>query len=137
MNKLHAAIHRLHNSDLSILFVRLALGLVFVHAGWLKVTNMEMVASFFGSMGFPVFFAYLVGYVELIGGIAMIVGIFVRYFGILLAIVMLVAMFKVHLPNGYGLSGNGVEYVLSLFLLAAAMVTSGSGKYSLAALIRK
>ena len=136
MQKIHAMVHRLHNPDLGILLVRVALGIVFIHAGWLKVTNMEMVLAGFGAMGIPAFLAYFVSYAELVGGALLIAGFLSRYVGLVLAVIMLVATFLVHFPNGYGMSNNGYEYTLTLLLLSLAMVTFGSGRYSLARAIR-
>lgn len=67
----------------------------------------------------------------------MLIGIFVRYAGIILAIIMFVAITKVHWANGYGMANNGYEYTLGLFLLSLAMVTFGAGAYSLARYLRK
>ncbi len=128
---------KLHNADLGILLIRVALGIVFIYAGWFKLNNMEMVIGGFASMGFATWLAYLVAYVEFLGGIALVLGIFVRYVGILLAIVMLVAMIKVHIPNGYSLANNGYEYVLLLMLASLAITTLGAGKYSVAKLFKK
>ena len=97
---------KLHNPDLAKLFLRIALGIVFINAGWMKIQNAEMVIGFFGSFGVPSWLTYIVMYVEFLGGIALILGILVQYASVLLAIVMLVAMFKVHFPNGYILSNN-------------------------------
>ncbi|MEK7544659.1 MAG: DoxX family protein [Patescibacteria group bacterium] len=137
MNGLHAMMHRLHNTDLGILFLRIALGVVFLHAGYLKVSDMTPVLAGFGSLGIPVWLSYVVAYAELVAGVALLLGIFVRYFGIVLAVIMFVAAVKVHFANGFGLQGSGYEYTFVLFFGSLAMVTFGSGKYSLAALLRK
>jgi putative oxidoreductase len=131
MKKIHNALHFLHSTDSAALLIRLALAAVFINAGWMKITNMEMVVQGFGDMGFHSFFAYFVSYLELIGGIAFLVGLFVRYFGVLLAITMLVAGY-IHFGNGFSLAQGGYEYVLVLFFNSLAMTTMGAGKYSLA-----
>lgn len=136
MNSIHEALHRMHNPDLGVLLVRIALGSVFINAGWLKVANMGFVVEGFGSIGIPAFLAYVVAYGELLGGILFILGIFVRYAGILIAIIMTVALFKVHFLNGFSLQNNGYEYVLVLLLGSIAMITFGAGKYSLAGWLR-
>lgn len=130
-------LNRLHNPDLGILFVRLAVGIVFIYAGWMKVSNMPQVLEGFASIGIPAFLTYIVAYSEFIGGILMILGLFTRYAGAILAIIMVVAIWKVHLVNGFSLAVNGYEYVLVLLLLSLAMVTFGAGKYSAAHLLRK
>jgi putative oxidoreductase len=137
MNKLHAFMHRLHSPDWASLFLRLALGVVFTHAGWLKLANLEFVIAGFTGMGIPAWLTYVVAYSEFIGGLLLLAGFLVRYVGVVHAVIMLTAMFKVHWPNGYGLANNGYEYVLALLLASLAMVTLGAGKYSLARLFRK
>lgn len=84
--------------DFALFFLRLVVGIIFVYAGWGKLSNMEMTIGAFGSMGFPApaFFAYLVGLVEFLGGIALIVGFFTRLAAGLLSIVMIVALLAVH-----------------------------------------
>lgn len=130
-------LNRLHNPDLGILFVRIALGIIFIYAGWMKISNMDQVLSGFASIGIPTALTYLVAYSEFIGGILMILGLFARYAGVVLAVIMLVAIWKVHLVNGFSLAVNGYEYVLVLLLLSLSMVTFGAGKYSAAHLFRK
>lgn len=127
---------RLHNPHLGLLLTRVALALVFIHAGWLKVTGMDMVITGFASMGFPAFLAYFVSYAELIGGVALLFGLGVRYVGIVLAVIMLVAV-KILFGNGFGLMSGGYEYPLVLMLLLVAVVTTGPGKYSVEQVLKK
>ena len=136
MNKIHELVHRLNNPDLGMLFIRLALAATFINAGWFKVSNLAMVVGGMGEAGIPAFLAYIVSFGELLGGIALLIGIFSRYAGILLSIIMAVALFMVHWANGYSVQNGGYEYVLVLLLGALAMITFGSGKYSLAGWLR-
>jgi putative oxidoreductase len=129
---IHSVLHRLHNPDLAILFLRIAVGLVFLTHGYQKIGNMEQVVGFFGTLGFAAFLAYVVAWSEVIGGILLILGLFVRYVGIVLAVIMAVAIVTVHLQNGYYAGDGGYEYALTLLLGALAVVFSGSGKYSVA-----
>lgn len=128
---------KLHNPDVAKLFLRLALGIVFINAGWLKMQNIDMVVGGFGQMGIPPFLAYLVTYVEFIGGIAMVLGVLVQYFAVLISIIMIVATIKVHLPNGFSLAKGGYEYTLVLLLVSLAVITLGRGKYSVMSLIKR
>lgn len=136
MQKLHTLIHRLHNPDAGMLLIRIALGIVFIHAGWLKIADMDATVTGFSSMGFAPILAYVVSYAELLGGVAFLLGIFVRYAGIVIAIIMLVAT-KVLFGNGFGLMNGGYEYPLMLMLISLAVVTLGAGKYSLAYMLKK
>ena len=125
-----------HNVAFSLFLIRLALAIVFIASGWQKLQNTEMVVGFFGTLGFAPFVAYLVIIVELLGGILMLLGFFVRPVGILLAIVMGTAIATVHAKNG--LTGpGGYQFVLTLLLAALAVASGGAGKYSAAKLFRK
>jgi putative oxidoreductase len=135
MKNIHALMHHLHNPDLGILFLRLALGPVFIYSGWFKIASMETAIGFFKALGFAPFLAYFVAWSEFLGGIAFILGIFSRYAGILLAIIMAVAI-KVLFHNGFSLANSGYEFALVLMLGSLAMVTLGSGKYSLKHIFR-
>lgn len=131
MNKINQIMKRLHSPSFASLFIRVAIGLVFINSGWFKVANIDAIVGFFGMMGIPPFLTYIVSYAEFIGGILFILGLFVRYVGVVTSIIMLVALIKVHLPNGYHLANNGYEYVLVLLLCSLAMITLGAGKYSI------
>lgn len=130
-------LERLHNSDLAILFLRIAIGIVFISAGWMKISGIEGVIGFFGAFGIAPAFAYIVAYSEFIGGILILLGLLTRYAGIVLAIVMLVAIFKVHIANGFSLANNGYEYTLVLLLSSLALVFQGAGKYALGKVLKK
>jgi putative oxidoreductase len=129
---IHSVLHRLHNPDLGVLFMRVAIGLVFLTHGYQKLQGMDQIVAFFGMIGFAPFLAYFVAWSEVIGGILLIAGLFTRYAGIVLTIIMAVAVVHVHWARGYWLSDGGYEYALTLMLGALAMVFMGSGKYSVA-----
>lgn len=123
------------NADWSVLFVRLAVGLVFLMHGMGKLFNMgpfaagiSGVSGFLTSLGVPAagFFAVVVALVEFLGGLAIILGIFVRYAAILLAIDMAFAIMLVHIPNG--LYASQGELALVMFLIAISLAFSGAGK---------
>ncbi|MCF7833919.1 MAG: DoxX family protein [Candidatus Pacebacteria bacterium] len=128
---------RLHNVDLGTFLVRLLVGVVFIYAGLMKVNNIDMVAGFFQSLGFGTFLAYFVSWAELAGGILVLLGLFTRKAGVVLAVIMAVAMFKVHFANGFSLATNGYEYVFVLLLASLSLVFLGSGKYSVDYLFSK
>ena len=132
MNNIHALVHRLHNPDAGILLLRIALGVVFIFHGWMKISGMEGAIGFFASLGFPAFLAYFVAWSEVIGGLAFLAGIFVRYVGLILAIIVTVAIFKVRFVNGFSAANGGYEYEFVLLLGSLAMATFGAGAYSLA-----
>ncbi len=114
------------NVSMGMLLVRLGVGGIFLSHGWSKLTNMEGTIAFFGQLGFDPLIAYVVAIAELLGGISMILGIFTRWSGVGLALIMLGALFLVKFKNGF--SG---EFELLLLLTALGISFSGPGKYSL------
>ena len=129
---------KLNNLPLSpewgIAILRIVVGVVFLVHGYQKLFLMgfDNVAGFFGSLGIPLpmVAAIVVTLLELFGGLALIVGLFSRWFAIPLGITMLVAMVTVHLANGFSVSNGGYEFVLTLLAASITLVLTGSGALS-------
>jgi len=81
----------------------------------------------------PAVIGYLVGLAQFCGGLAMSTGVFTRIGALALIVVMLGAIFLVHLPHGFDIGHGGLEYALTQLLIAVAVLLAGPGKYSLAA----
>jgi len=123
-----------------LLVLRVVVGVTFFAHGWLKFHGMGMpgTTGFFTSLGIPIpgLIAWLVVLVEMVGGIAVILGIFTLPFGLLLA----ADMFGVLLTAKRGAAFIGPKsYELELNLLAAsiAIALSGPGMFSLSQLLRR
>lgn len=119
--------------------VRLALGIPMLISGVGKVfgvgpkpMGISGFTGFLASLGIPLptIAAWGVGLLELVGGILLLAGLFVRVTSTLIAIDMLVATVFVHLPSGYPAASNGIELTLTLTLIALALVASGPGALS-------
>jgi putative oxidoreductase len=80
--------------DLALLLGRLGVGLVFLSTGWGKVHNVEKVTEFFTALHIPApgFHAVLVGWSELLCGLALVVGLFTRLATAPLIVSMIVAI---------------------------------------------
>lgn len=102
--------------------LRIVFGLIFAMHGFAKFQNgLDNVAGFFGSLGLPSFLAYLVAILELIGGIALILGFAVRYISAAYALIMLGAIVKLKLANGLMGTPQAPGYEFELMLLAVAV----------------
>ncbi|WJQ81687.1 DoxX family protein [Brevibacillus brevis] len=118
----------------STLILRVIAGLTFAIHGVAKFQmGLENVAGFFGTMGLPAFIAYLVAFLEVVGGIALILGLGTRVFAGALSVVMLGAIFKAKLAAGFmgGEGGAGYELDLALLAILVALGISGSTKFAL------
>lgn len=82
-----------------VLLGRLLLSAMFILAGWGKLTAIGATAGWFGSIGLPIptATAVLVGLVELVGGLALLVGFQTRLAAIVLAIFTVAATLIAHL----------------------------------------
>lgn len=121
-------LNKLQNHNLGLLAIRLALALVFIGHGAQKFMNLGQTESFFATLGLNVFFVYLVALVELLGGFAMLLGVFARPAGLLLAIEMMFAITLVRFSAGFL---GGYEYELTLLLASLGIATTGPGAYAL------
>ena len=128
--------------------LRLIIGIGMMYHGWPKLFDAQQHAGFAGNLqalGFPApgALAWLVGLLEVFGGLALILGAFVTILSVLFIIEMLVAMFTVHLPAGFsfmhitGMSPQGPTfglpgYEVNLLYIAGllSLIFSGAGAYS-------
>ena len=80
----------------------------------------------------PVVVGYLVGLAQVAGGLAILSGALIRLGAACVIVVMLGAIFLVHLQHGFDVGKGGAEYALMQLLLAIALFITGGGAYSLA-----
>jgi len=128
----------LGKNEIGALILRVTLGILFFIHGLVKFQGgIGNIVGWFESIGLPGFMAYGVALVELIGGIALIIGLGTRLVSALLALLMVGATLKVKLS--VGLLGNGqmAGYELDLAFLAMAvyLVINGSKALSVSQLI--
>lgn len=126
-------------AGLAPLLVRLIVGTIMAAHGLQKLTQMgpgNFGGQVLASLGvpLPVLMGYVVTFVELFGGILLIVGLFSRLIALLLTIDLAVALLLVKV--GVGLiapEGGGAGAELDLALIAGFLVIllSGPGKLSL------
>lgn len=123
---------RLRNPDLAALILRVTLGGLFLaHAGLkIVVFTPAGTAQFFGSIGLPGGLAYLVIAAELLGGIALIIGLQVRLVALALVPLMLGTIIFSHGANGFFFNnqGGGWEYPAfwAMALIVQALIGPGA-----------
>lgn len=121
--------------SLGLLVLRVVIGAVFAAHGAQKIFEFTLAGTVgsFAGMGIPLpeIAAPVVAFVELIGGILLVLGLFTRPVGILLAIDMVVALVAVHLPAGLWVGEGGYEFVAVLGAGALALALTGAGRFSL------
>ena len=94
--------------------------------------------------------AWLTILTELLGGAAVLLGAFVTLVSVPMVAVLLVAMFKVHLPYGFSsikllavtatgamFGPVGYEVILLYIVCLVALVIGGSGPFAIDGLVRK
>ncbi len=121
------------NSSLAILAGRVLLSILFILAGYGKLTGIEGTAGFFGSLGLPMptATAVIAGLIELLGGLAILIGFKTRTAAVVMAIFTLAATAVAHLD--FSQAGNALMLQKNLaitggFLLLAVL---GAGAYSI------
>jgi putative oxidoreductase len=133
-------------TSIALLMLRLALGFTFFFHGsqkvfgWFGGPGMEGVIKGFEHIGLPSFlpvsvWAMLAAYGELVGGTLVLLGLFARVGTLPIIVVMIMAIAKVHGPNGFSMEHMGYEYNANLIAMALAILIAGPGIVSLDALI--
>ena len=129
----------------SLFIIRVALGIIFfAHGaqkvfGWFGGPGLKGVIAYFRqALGVPAPLTVLAALTELLGGLAMIGGFLVRPAAVGLIIVMLVAIAKVHAPNGFFINwslepgkAHGFEMNLALIEMALGVLFGGAGWLSI------
>lgn len=122
----------------ALLFLRIATSVVFLYHGSAILFGAfggPGPAAFAGFMHAPLFVAYLVGIGQFFGAIGILLGIFTRIAAIGIIVIMLGAIFMVHISHGFDIGHGGFEYAFTELLIAMALAFTGPGAYSLAALM--
>lgn len=121
------------------LFARLAIGWVFLWAGYGKLGNLTHVIGYFESLGIP--FASVqapfVAVLELLGGLALILGVATRVFSFLLASTMVVALLTAHISEINVFSDLFKIFEFVYILVFLFLIFKGAGKFSIDSLLIK
>ncbi|MFP7571749.1 DoxX family protein [Marivita sp. S2033] len=122
------------NTNVGATLTRLSLGAILLAHGLLKllVFTVPGTVAFFASLGLPASAAYLTIFAEVVGGVAIIAGLYTRLAAIL-SLPVLIGSFWAHAGNGWLFSneGGGWEFPALLVALAVAVAIQGGGAFAL------
>jgi putative oxidoreductase len=119
---------------LGLALLRIVIGIVFTMHGYQKffVYGIPGTTAAFTTMHIPMpaLAAPFIAAVELLGGLALIVGLLTRLAALGIALDMVGAILMVHISGGFFLP-SGFEYALTLLAGAVALVLGGPGALSI------
>lgn len=137
-------------ASFGLLLIRGILGYVMFYHGAAKLFSQKI--GWFGGGGMQGFIqhlpdlgipgvprealAYAAAIAEFGGGLLLMLGFATRIAAIPVAITMGVAAFKVH-GNAFSLQHGGMEFALTLMLVAVGLIFTGPGRFSVDALFRR
>jgi len=122
----------------SVIFIRIAVGLIFFTQGILKYIDPHMGVLRFAKIGFPYpeFTAHFVGTFEIVCGLLVLIGLFTRFASIPLLIVILTAIATTKLPE-LGRPDQGFWFMVSdartdfaMTMSLAFLIKVGAGSWS-------
>ncbi|MBC3954197.1 DoxX family protein [Pseudomonas triticifolii] len=125
--------------------LRVIVGIAFIAHGSQKLFGafggygLEGTAQYMESIGLTpgYLMALLSGGAEFFGGLGLLLGLLARPAAALVTVLLLVAIFTVHIGNGFFMANNGYEYALALLGGALAVLIEGAGRLSLDRLIAR
>ena len=125
--------------DFGLLLIRIVIGVVFFFHGaqklfgWFGGPGLEGTEAGFakGGIPYPMVSAVLAGGAEFVGGLALILGVFMRILILPTIFTMGVAVFHAHWDKGFSAGQGGYEYPLTLGVVMLGLVFTGAGRYAL------
>ena len=123
---------------LAVLILRLFLGFAFMMHGSQKLLGafggggIAGVAGMLSKLGLEPsqILAWVLSITEFVGGVCVVLGFLTRFWAAGLVIDMTVAIFKVHMANGFFASKNGFELPLAFGVMALVILLTGPGSLS-------
>ncbi len=125
--------------DLGLLLLRVGIGIMFMRIGWGKISDPGKWASIGGAMktvfgvsAVPAFWGFMAALAEFGGGLALVLGLFVRPFAALMAFTMVTAALML-VKGGADLVTYG--HAVDMGIVFVALLFMGGGSYALGALV--
>ncbi|HEY6449114.1 MAG TPA: DoxX family protein [Candidatus Cybelea sp.] len=120
-----------HFTDFALVFLRLMVGLTFVDSGYNDLKNADARSR---NLGLPRGFTLFLGTAELLGGVAVIIGLLTQLAAIGLILIMLGALQKkifVWKTGFWGKDGLGWNYELILISMLLVILCTNGGRFVL------
>src|SRR5262249_6736934 len=120
--------------------MRVIIGYILFMHGWVKLgAGVGAVAGSMAKNGLQPasVFASAAMFLETVGAVCLIIGLFTRVFAAAPAIGIANALFAVHLAKGFSAAQGGFEYVLLLGIVLFVIAIRGGGRYSVDRLLGK
>ncbi|MCA1030759.1 DoxX family protein [Bacillus timonensis] len=125
--------------NVGILLIRITVGLTLAgHGvqklfGWFGGPGLKEAGVHFETVGiYPgEQMALAAGLLECIGGLMLALGLLTPIGSLMIIVTMLMAILKVHGPNGYWMNQKGFEYNLLIIVASFACILIGAGRYSI------
>ena len=129
-------------ADIAYTLLRVVIGYNLLMHGWVKVSSQAGAAGVAGYMSRQglepgIAFAYAAMFLETVGAVCLIIGLFTRFFAAALAIEMAIALVVAHLAKGFSVGQGGYEYVLLIGIVLLFIAIRGGGPYSADRMIGK
>ena len=119
--------NKFHCKNTGLLIIRLAVAAIMIYAGLGKLMHVEQTAGFFAQIGLASAWVYIVGILEVVAGVAFLIGAYTQVAGLIIAIIMLVAIILVKGKMGFA----AMEVDLMILASSLGIVFTGPGKFSL------
>jgi putative oxidoreductase len=122
-----------------VVLLRYVLGFTLLYHGWGKVVPaggfhghntmaaMDGFCKHVAALGVPYWMGYVAIFAEVVGGVALLIGLFVRFFALLAAGDMAMAIALVTWRKGY----DGSEYPIALLAIAVMLLVAGPGRWAM------
>ncbi len=119
-------------NSIVILISRIFLAILFILAGWGKLTGLEGTAQYFGAIGLPMpsVTAVLVGLIEFVGGLAILIGFQTRIAAIVVALFTIGATLVAHMDFAEGMNALMAQKNLAIAGGLLLLAVTGAGAYS-------
>lgn len=119
-------------NSIVILISRIFLAILFILAGWGKLTGLEGTAQYFGAIGLPMpsVTAVLVGLIEFVGGLAILIGFQTRIAAVVVALFTIGATLVAHMDFAEGMNALMAQKNLAIAGGLLLLTVTGAGAYS-------